>query len=294
MKFFKNILMLACTFLFVSSCVDNSERVLDNGVSLKYFKNGSGEIEENQIVMLNLQYFDHEGNELLNKVGDDPVVLLKDSSWNNNGIIYEIIDNLEKGDSVFFQLTTEKFFENSPNSVSMPDSIKGRLLSFYCGVQDIMEKDEFEDFQREQMEKMQNEMNNNMEEQLIIDIELLDKYLNDNNINAVKTTSGLRYDISEEGSGPNAPVGSRVKVHYTGMLLDGTKFDSSVDRGEPFEFTLGQGEVIRGWDEGIGYFNKGAKGTIYIPSSLGYGSNGAGGVISPNAILVFEIELLDF
>ena len=294
MKIFKNILVLAFTFFLVTSCVDNRERVLDNGVSLKYFKNGSGKIEENQIVMLNLQYFDHEGNELLNKVGDDPVVLLKDSSWNNNGVIYEIIDNLEKGDSVFFQLTTEKFFENSPNSVSMPDSIKGRLISFYCGVQDIMEKDEFENFQREQMEKMQNEMSNNMEEQLIIDTELLDKYLNDNNISAVKTASGLRYDISEEGSGPTAPVGSSVKVHYTGMLLDGTKFDSSVDRGEPFEFNLGQGQVIRGWDEGIGYFNKGAKGTIYIPSSLGYGPNGAGGVIPPNAILVFEIELLDF
>lgn len=294
MKIFKNILMLAFTFFLLTSCLDNSERVLDNGVSLKYFKNGSGEIKENQIVMLNLQYFDHEGNELLNKVGDDPVVLLKDSSWNNNGIIYEIIDNLEKGDSVFFQLTTEKFFENSPNSVSMPDSIKGRLISFYCGVQDIMEKDEFENFQREQMEKMQNEMSNNMEEQLIIDIELLDKYLNDSNISAIKTASGLRYDISEEGSGPNAPVGSSVKVHYTGMLLDGTKFDSSVDRGEPFEFNLGQGQVIKGWDEGIGYFNKGAKGTIYIPSSLGYGPNGAGGVIPPNAILVFEIELLDF
>jgi|TARA_B110000881_G_scaffold218414_1_gene237881 FKBP-type peptidyl-prolyl cis-trans isomerase FkpA len=294
MKFFKNILLFVFTTILVSSCVDNSERVLDNGVSLKYFKNGSGKIEENQIVMLNLQYFDHEGNELLNKVGDDPVVLLKDSSWNNNGVIYEIIDNLEEGDSVFFQLTTEKFFENSPNSVSMPDSIKGNLLSFYCGVQNIMEKDEFKNFQREQMEKMQNKMNNNMEEQLIIDTELLDKYLNDNDISTVKTASGLRYDISQEGSGPNAPVGSSVKVHYTGMLLDGTKFDSSVDRGEPFEFNLGQGQVIRGWDEGIGYFNKGAKGTIYIPSALGYGPNGAGGDIPPNAILVFEIELLDF
>ena len=78
------------------------------------------------------------------------------------------------------------------------------------------------------------------------------------------------------------------------MLLDGEKFDSSLDRGEPLNFTLGQGMVIRGWDEGITYFNKNSKGTIYIPSSLGYGASGAGGVIPPNAVLVFEIELIDY
>ena len=85
-----------------------------------------------------------------------------------------------------------------------------------------------------------------------------------------------------------------MRVHYTGMLLDGTTFDSSVERGVPFDFNLGQGQVIKGWDEGIGYFNKGAKGTIYIPSSLGYGPSGAGGVIPPNAVLIFDIELISF
>ena len=78
------------------------------------------------------------------------------------------------------------------------------------------------------------------------------------------------------------------------MLLDGTTFDSSVERGDPFSFDLGQGQVIQGWDEGITYFNKRSKGTIYIPSSLGYGPSGAGGVIPPNAVLIFDIELLDY
>ena len=269
---------------------------MDNGTKLKYFKHGDGKaIDDGQIVMLNLQYFDHDGNELLNKVGNDPVVLLKDSSWKNNGIIYEVIDNLVKGDSVFFQITTEKFLENDPRLATTPDSLKDKLLSFYCGVENVMDRDEFESFQREQYEKMQNEMNNNMEEQLIIDAQIIDQYLAEKNIEAINTASGLRYVISEMGSGSNAQVGSLVKVHYTGMLIDGTKFDSSLDRGVPFEFTLGQGQVIRGWDEGISYFNKGAKGTLYIPSSLGYGPNGVGGgVIPPNAILIFDIELLDF
>ena len=78
------------------------------------------------------------------------------------------------------------------------------------------------------------------------------------------------------------------------MLLNGEKFDSSLDRNQPFSFQLGQGMVIRGWDEGITYFNKGASGTLYIPSTLGYGSSGAGGVIPPNAILIFEIQVLDY
>ena len=285
-----DIIFLIVVTLFITYSFLVKEKVLDNGIKLKYFKHGDGKaIEDGQIVMLNLQYFDHDGNELLNKVGNDPVVLLKDSSWKNNGIIYEVIDNLEKGDSVFFQITTEKFLENDPRLATTPDSLKDKLLSFYCGVENVMNKDEFESFKREQYEKMQNQMNNNMEEQLIIDAQIIDQYLVDKNIEAINTASGLRYVILEAGSGPNASVGSSAKVRYIGMLLDGTTFDS----GE-YTFNLGQGQVIRGWDEGIGYFNKGAKGTLYIPSALGYGPNGSGEAIPPNSILIFDIELLDF
>ena len=101
-------------------------------------------------------------------------------------------------------------------------------------------------------------------------------------------------NITKIGNGDNAASGDNVTVHYTGMLLNGEVFDSSVERDQPFSFQLGQGMVIRGWDEGITYFNKGAKGKIYIPSSLGYGPSGAGGVIPPNAVLIFEIEVLDY
>ena len=89
-------------------------------------------------------------------------------------------------------------------------------------------------------------------------------------------------------------AGQRVKVHYTGKLLDGTVFDSSVERGEPFEFALGAGQVIKGWDEGIALMSKGEKGILYIPYDLAYGQMGAGGVIPPYANLIFEVELIDF
>lgn len=108
---------------------------------------------------------------------------------------------------------------------------------------------------------------------------------------------GLQYEVIKQGSGKIAQAGQRVQVHYTGWLNQngqkGKKFDSSVDRGRPFIFGLGQGQVIRGWDEGVSGMKVGEKRTLFIPSALGYGARGAGGAIPPNADLIFDVELLD-
>ena len=106
------------------------------------------------------------------------------------------------------------------------------------------------------------------------------------------TDTGLKYQDLVEGDGELAEAGQRVSVHYTGWLLEGDKFDSSVDRNQPFAFTLGKGMVIRGWDEGVAGMRVGGKRRLTIPPQLGYGSRGAGGVIPPNATLVFDVELL--
>jgi FKBP-type peptidyl-prolyl cis-trans isomerase FkpA len=114
------------------------------------------------------------------------------------------------------------------------------------------------------------------------------------------TQSGLSITDNTVGTGALAVQGKNAVVHYTGWLYDptapqskGTKFDSSVDRGEPFTFMIGAGRVIRGWDEGVAGMKVGGKRTLIIPSELGYGARGAGGVIPPNAVLVFDVELLD-
>jgi len=106
------------------------------------------------------------------------------------------------------------------------------------------------------------------------------------------TDSGLKYDDITDGDGDIATAGQMVTVHYTGWLTDGNKFDSSKDRNDPFKFKLGAGNVIRGWDEGVAGMKIGGTRKLTIPANLGYGAQGAGGVIPPNATLVFEVELL--
>jgi FKBP-type peptidyl-prolyl cis-trans isomerase FkpA len=107
------------------------------------------------------------------------------------------------------------------------------------------------------------------------------------------TDSGLIIDDITSGDGTEAKAGQMVTVHYTGWLTNGSKFDSSKDRNDPFRFKLGAGQVIRGWDEGVAGMKIGGKRKLTIPPQLGYGARGAGGVIPPNATLVFEVELLD-
>jgi peptidylprolyl isomerase len=109
----------------------------------------------------------------------------------------------------------------------------------------------------------------------------------------VKSASGLSYLDIKPGTGALPAPGKQVKVHYTGWLENGTKFDSSVDRGQPFVFPIGAGQVIPGWDEGVMSMKVGGKRKLIIPPQLGYGARGAGGVIPPNATLIFEVELLD-
>lgn len=111
--------------------------------------------------------------------------------------------------------------------------------------------------------------------------------------NAVSTSSGLMYIVLKQGEGETPKRGALIEAHYTGRLLDGTKFDSSVDRGRPFHFALGSGRVIRGWDEAFTGMKRGEKRILIIPPHLGYGARGMGN-IPPNSTLIFEVELIDF
>ena len=138
----------------------------------------------------------------------------------------------------------------------------------------------FEDFNKSKADRIKKEKENEL------------KILKDISKGFSKTSSGLLYKFEKENNSHKPSNGNKVKVHYKGMLLDGTVFDSSFKRNQPIEFTLGVGQVIKGWDEGILLLGIGDKASFIIPSHLAYGSSGAGGVIPPNATLVFEVELI--
>ena len=121
----------------------------------------------------------------------------------------------------------------------------------------------------------------------------LEQKMKDLTSDAKATESGLKYIMIKEGKGPKPKMGQTVSVHYAGYLTNGQKFDSSYDRNQPIEFPIGTGKVIKGWDEGIMLLNVGAKAKLIIPPDLGYGARGAGGVIPPNATLIFDVELLE-
>jgi FKBP-type peptidyl-prolyl cis-trans isomerase FkpA len=136
------------------------------------------------------------------------------------------------------------------------------------------------------------------QDQKAIDEKILTAYFAKNNIKATRTPSGLYYTISKKGTGNNAKGGQQVTMNYIGKFLDGKKFDGNVDDNfqpangrQPLSFTLGVGQVIKGWDEGVQLFNTGSRGTIYIPSGLAYGPSGRG-PIPANSVLVFDVELL--
>ncbi len=128
----------------------------------------------------------------------------------------------------------------------------------------------------------------------LISLNITNKELKDMDLDkAISTPSGLKYLDIKEGEGESPETGKTVTVHYTGSLENGKKFDSSRDRGQPFSFKIGVGQVIKGWDEGVASMKVGGQRVLIIPSDLGYGARGAGGVIPPNATLIFDVELLE-
>jgi len=172
----------------------------------------------------------------------------------------------------------------------LPKYVKaGSTIHVHVKMTKIQPKDEF---QAEMQAKFEADAKKSQAAQAKED-SILAIYLKKNNITTPATRTGLIYIEDTKGTGPMAQAGHTVKVHYTGRLLDGTKFDSSHDRNQPFEFEVGKGKVIKGWDEGIPKMSVGGKARLIIPSKIAYGERGAPPSISPYSTLVFEVELLE-
>jgi FKBP-type peptidyl-prolyl cis-trans isomerase len=201
------------------------------------------------------------------------------------GSFEEGLAMLAKNDSASFFISADSLFSKMMQPLP-PGISKGSDIQFTVKILEVQNEQEFQKAQATAREG-----------QVKKDAKIIDDYVAKNSMKTVETPSGLNYIIVKEGDGVKPVAGNMVSVHYVGKLLDGKEFDSSYKNpqsgGKPVDFPIGQGMVIPGWEEGIMNMKKGGKSTFIIPSSLAYGEAGSPGVIPPNSVLVFDVELVD-
>lgn len=280
----KIFIILLGAVLFINGCDTKKFEQSEDGYKYMFVNKTEGvKPEDGSVAIYNLEYKTENDSLIFDskKLGEPIAIPCTVDQWKNMGPLYKALLTAGKGDSIILKIPTKTLFKESFGMETPAELQDSKEITLYIGVTDVLSQNEFEQIQQKKAEK-----------QVAVDVEIIEKYLADNGIEAQTTPSGLHYSIVKEGVGNQAKAGDKVSVHYTGTLLDGTKFDSSLDRGQPFSFDLGRGMVIPGWDEGIALLKEGGKANLYIPSSLAYGTRGAGAIIKPNSILKFEVELL--
>jgi FKBP-type peptidyl-prolyl cis-trans isomerase len=215
------------------------------------------------------------------------------------GDFYEGLAMMHKGDSASFIVNIDSTFIKWFHQPSLPAEFNSTdVLRFEVRVDDFYPESEYAARLGAKIKKDTDarieKMKADHPEETATAAQQLTEYLAKNKIEAQPTASGLYYVMTQEGNGEKPEVGQMVQVHYTGKLLDGTLFDSSIERGQPISIPIGVGQVIPGWDEGILMMSKGEKGVLYIPYYLAYGDRQAGDKITPFSNLMFEVELIDF
>jgi FKBP-type peptidyl-prolyl cis-trans isomerase FkpA len=292
------LLMLLCV-----AC-DKSEKETPSGLKFKIVKAGDGVLAKpKQIVLFNYVFKDSKDSTWADTFKEEfpQAMQIADSmALSTEGGLIQMFRFLSKGDSATTAMPIKTFFSEVVKA-PIPAGLDTALtLSFFFKIKDVMSQEDFMAFQNEWMEKRN-------AEQLAKDILTIDSHLNEKGIVAEKAESGLRYVITQAGKGENGKSGQTSKVNYAGYLLDGTFFDSNIksiaeakgiynpmrEPYAPYDVTIDQTQVIKGWHEALKLMNNGSKATFYIPSSLGYGGQQRSEVIKPYSILVFEMEVVD-
>lgn len=231
------------------------------------------------IIKMNLEYMTQRDSILFSTYEEEMgPVQFTISAPTFNGDPMEGFALLGEGDSAVFLMPADSAYKNQ----EMPPFAKaGEFVKIQVNVLSMMTKEDYDKKKAEEMSV-----------QTAKDAETIENYLSTKGLKAQKTSSGLYYIIEKQGDGPKAEAGKMVSVNYTGKLMDGKVFDSSLKPGRtPYEFKLGVGQVIKGWDEGLTLLNAGGKAMLIIPSALGYGSR-SNGAIPANSIMIFDVELM--
>lgn len=300
---FKLTARLSLVLLF---CISSSLIAQKDGKKMKKTANGleyniirhdesSRKIVKDDFVILNLSYgvMRNDTDSLIFEsatAAADGKMVLQITESEYPGDILEGIGMLSLNDSARFSVIADSFFFKTVRVDKIPPFVNsGEKIFFNIGVHEVLSIEEMQQKQSQVLAKQEEEMKTITEKQIME----IKEYFVKNGYNAEPNEKGMFIVQTKQGTGEKPQNGKSVKVHYTGRLLNGTVFDSSVERGEPFSFQLGVGQVIKGWDLGIAELMPGEKAILGIPSALAYGARGVGS-IPANSPLIFEVELISY
>ena len=285
----KNFFLLSALFLMLSlltgcSNAPKGYQATDNGLYYRLFTNNGGENPQiGDLLELTMSCSVNDTVVIL-PLTKNIIPMTEPSFWSD---FVEGFSMMHKGDSASFIVDIDSSFVNLFGYNTLPPQFSSTdIMRFEVRLDDFYPESEFRFRMIENIKK-------NYPAETEKAVSELNAYLEKNGVVAQPTSTGLYYVKTQDGTGEKPSKGSTVKAHYTCYLLDGTVFDTSIERGEPIEFVLGVGQVIPGWDEGIALMSKGEKAVLYIPYYLAYGDRDLG-VIPPFSNLVFEVELIDF
>jgi FKBP-type peptidyl-prolyl cis-trans isomerase len=298
----RNAFIAGCLAVLLAGCTETVKET-PSGLKYRVIKKGDGVLPRvGEILVFDYTLTDSKDSVWTSTIenGFPSAYMVNDSSAipQENGII-QMLRMLSKGDSVVVNISISEFFKKLSRR-PIPENLDSTLMMRYqFRINEIMTNEKFMTYEQEIM-------NNFLINQLKKDTRKIDAYLSEKGIKADTLPSGVRYVITTPGTGETAKSGQTVTVNYTGYLLSGEYFDSSIQSVAeaknlfdssreygPFSVTIDRSNVIQGWHDALKTMNKGAKGTFYIPSTLAYGPQQRSAVIKPNSILVFELEAVD-
>ena len=292
---FKSLLSVLLLGVSVQAMAQDGFETLPGGVQYKIFtKNTAPKVKVNDVITFNMIQKTDKDSVLYSSFATGKPGKLQVQAPQNNLDLMSFLPLLTVQDSALFKVPADSIFKGAPDSERPPFLQKGAFLSVTVKIEKIQSQEEAMAEYKVEMEKMKG-----------AEAATLAKYLADTKLNPIKTATGLRYLITKSSVKPKPVKGDTVFVNYTGSLLDGKVFDSSVESEaqkaglqqpgrtyEPIKLVLGQGQVISGWEEGLLLLNEGSKATFIIPSELAYGPQGSQPVIAPFSTLRFDLELV--
>lgn len=277
--------VLVITGSFLTYCQTDSEgfKTAESGMKYKIVEtNGSApQIKEGDIMRMTMKYYIHDSI-LFDSQKVPQAIQFPCIKSTFQGDFYEGLSMLHQGDSAIIKCNADSTFMKMFRARTLPKFVKPNdVVKFEVRILEVSSEADFKAKKAAEQKQLSDKGD-----------QLLKDFLLKENITVQPTASGLYYVETLKGKGPMPVAGEKISVHYTGTLTDGTKFDSSFDRGKPLEFVVGKGQVIKGWDEALMMTAKGGKAKIVIPWNLAYGERGVG-TIPAYSPLVFEIELVD-